>query len=155
MAAQESLNDNQVESIEIPASIQELYNQACEDDRFLAESLAIPGNRRSTTMLVQGRGRDLIRKIEEISVSNQTRKRRGLEPRGFRPAVQVYFPGENLLGQPYMVIIPFYISGKVVLEQEPVQLNRYYHVYGDCRLRIESEQGKDGKLGVWAYMLGT
>lgn len=53
-----------------------------------------------------------------------------------------------------MAIIPFYISGKVTLGKETVQLKRYYHVYGECRLVVESEPGSDGKLGVWAYKLG-
>lgn len=66
----------------------------------------------------------------------------------------MYSPGENIVGQPYMVIIPFFISGKVTLEGGEIQLNRYYHIYGNCRLIIESEPGFEGKLGVWAYKLG-
>lgn len=61
-------NGNLVETVEVPENLQDLYRQACQDDLFLAQSLAIPGNRRSTTMLVQGRGRELIGKIETLSV---------------------------------------------------------------------------------------
>ncbi|KAJ5543761.1 hypothetical protein N7513_007269 [Penicillium frequentans] len=152
MASREDLSGNLVESMEIPLSLKELYNRACRDDRFLAESLAIPGDRLSTTILVHGQGLELIKKIEDFSL---TRTKRGLEQHGIKPAVQVYFPGVNILGQPYMVIIPFFISGSVMLEQFPIQLGRYYHVYGNCRLRVETERGEEGKLGVWAYMLGT
>lgn len=60
--------DDFVECIELPPDVEDLYTQACEDDRFLAESLSIPTNRKSATMLVQGRGREVIAKVEELSL---------------------------------------------------------------------------------------
>jgi hypothetical protein len=91
---------------------------------------------------------------------SETRKLRGFNLSKIKPLIHVYFPGDFILGQPYMVIIPFFISGKVTLETQVVRLNHYYHIYGNCQLRIENEQndeGKndEGKLGVWAYMLSS
>lgn len=54
-----------------------------------------------------------------------------------------------------MAIIPFYISGKVTLNKEPVQMKHYYHAYGECHLLVEDESGSDGKLGAWVYKLGN
>lgn len=67
MATQGS-SDALVESMEIPISMKDLYTKACEDDRIMAASLSIPTNRRSTTMLVQGQGREVIAHVEEISL---------------------------------------------------------------------------------------
>lgn len=67
MATQGS-GDNFVESLEIPSSIQYIYTEACNNDRSMAESLTIPSDRISATMLVQGRGREVIAKIEELSL---------------------------------------------------------------------------------------
>ena len=87
--------------------------------------------------------------------NNATRKQRRLEQNGIKPALQVYFPGITIVGQPYMAIIPFYISGKVTLNKEPVQMNRYYHAYGECPLSVKDEPGSSGKLGAWVYKLGN
>lgn len=57
-----------MESIELPPSVEDLYNKACEDDRILAMSLSISANRRSATMLVQGRGREMIASVEQLSL---------------------------------------------------------------------------------------
>ncbi|KAJ5855546.1 uncharacterized protein N7529_009490 [Penicillium soppii] len=101
-------------------------------------------------MLVHGRGRELITKIEELSLNNPTRKQRQLKSYGIRPAIQVFSPGVNIVGKPYMAVIPFYIKGKVTLGEEEIQLDRYYHVYGESRLVIED----NAKLGIWGYKLG-
>lgn len=61
-------DDNLVESLAIPSSIKDIYTEACENDQSLAESLSIPSDRISATMLVQGRGREVIAKIEELSL---------------------------------------------------------------------------------------
>lgn len=53
-----------------------------------------------------------------------------------------------------MVIIPFFISGNVTVDGKKIQLDQYYHIYGNCQLTIESEPDLEGKLGVWAYKLG-
>jgi hypothetical protein len=166
MATQGS-EDNLVESIEIPSSIKDIYTAACRNDHSIAESLSIPSDRISATLLVQGPGREVIAKIEELSLvrsygliprlgsnieqNSPTRKERRLEKSGIRPALQVFSPGVNIVGQPYMAIIPFYIKGKVTLGEEEVQMDRYYHAYGKCRLVVEDQS----KLGVWAYKLGN
>jgi hypothetical protein len=63
-----SSNDNLVEAVEIPEDLQDLYEHACQDEQFLAKSLASPGHRKLATMIVQGRrGRELIGKIETLS----------------------------------------------------------------------------------------
>lgn len=62
------LEDSLVESLEIPSSIKAIYTEACENDRCMAESLIIPSDRISATMLVQGQGREVIAKIEELSL---------------------------------------------------------------------------------------
>lgn len=67
MAAQGS-SDDLVESMEIPVSMKDLYTKACEEDHIIAASLSIPVNRRSTTMLIQGRAGEVIAKIEELSL---------------------------------------------------------------------------------------
>lgn len=53
-----------------------------------------------------------------------------------------------------MTIIPFYISGKVSIGNEAVEMKRHYHVSGECSLLVESEAGKEGKLGAWVFKLG-
>jgi hypothetical protein len=67
MATQAS-DDNLVESLEIPSSIKDIYTAACKNDHSIAESLSIPSDRISATMLVQGPGREVIAKIEELSL---------------------------------------------------------------------------------------
>lgn len=67
MASQSSA-DNFVESLEIPDSVRSIYVEACELDRPMAQSLTIPSDRTSATMLVQGRGREVIARIEELSL---------------------------------------------------------------------------------------
>ncbi|KAJ6141196.1 hypothetical protein N7470_010092 [Penicillium chermesinum] len=89
MVTQGSSNDL-VETEDIPEYMKDLYAKACEEDRIMAMSLSIPANRRSTTMLVQGKGREVIAKVEELSADNPTRKERGLEQHGIKPAVLVY-----------------------------------------------------------------
>ncbi|KAJ6001651.1 hypothetical protein N7499_008844 [Penicillium canescens] len=60
-----------IDSVQIPVSEKDLYNQACEDDRIAAESLSIAPNRTSATLLVQGHGREMIARIEKLySVRN-------------------------------------------------------------------------------------
>lgn len=66
-------SDDLVESMEIPGSMKDLYAKACEEDRIMAMSLSIPANRKSTTMLVQGRGREVIAKVEELSAVSELR----------------------------------------------------------------------------------
>ena len=70
--ATESPADDFVKSLEISPSIEDLYNKACDDDRSLAMSLSISTNRRSVTMLVQGRGREVIAKVEQLSLVGNT-----------------------------------------------------------------------------------
>lgn len=70
---------------------------------------------------------------------------------GIRPAIQIFTPGVNFVGNPYMVLIPFYVKGKVTLGEEIVQLDHYYHIYGEGRLVIED----NAKLGIWGYKLGS
>ncbi|KAJ6016507.1 hypothetical protein N7540_011098 [Penicillium herquei] len=67
MATQDS-DDNFVESLEIPSSIKDIYTAACRNDQSIAESLSIPSDRISATLLVQGPGREVIAKIEEESL---------------------------------------------------------------------------------------
>ncbi|KAJ5135520.1 uncharacterized protein N7515_004798 [Penicillium bovifimosum] len=67
MATQDS-DDSFVESIEIPSSIKDIYTAACRNDQSIAESLSIPSDRISATLLVQGPGREVIAKIEEQSL---------------------------------------------------------------------------------------
>lgn len=161
-----------IDSMQIPVSEHNLYNQACEDDRIAARSLSIAPNRTSATLLVQGRGREMIARIEKlysvrihllsiivdlltIFQGSKLRRERQLEHRGIKPAIQVYFPGETQVGPPYMAIIPFYISGNVMLGDCAVQMGWHYHVYGECRLSVQNQHGVDGKLGAWVYMLGN
>lgn len=148
MAIQDS-DDNLVESLEILSSIKDIYTMACKNDQSIAESLLISSDRISAILLVQqGSGRDIIAKIEElflvrlcdpiprqgsnIEQNSPTRKENRLEKSGIRPALQVFSPEVNIVGQFYMAIILFYIKGKVIFEQETVQMDRYYYVYGKC-----------------------
>lgn len=62
----EGLRADLIDSMQIPVSEQNLYNQACEDDRIAAKSLSIAPNRTSATLLVQGRGREMIARIEKL-----------------------------------------------------------------------------------------
>lgn len=64
MATQEKL----VESFEIPPSIYDIYVEASENERTMAQSLNVPLSRTSEILVVQGRGREVIHKIEELSV---------------------------------------------------------------------------------------
>lgn len=50
-----------------------------------------------------------------------------------------------------MVVMPFYVKGRVTIGNEAVQLDRFYHVYGEIRLTIEDNT----KLGIWGYKLGS
>ncbi|OOQ88322.1 hypothetical protein PEBR_13457 [Penicillium brasilianum] len=50
MATQDS-DDSFVESIEIPSSIKDIYTAACRNDQSIAESLSIPSDRISATLL--------------------------------------------------------------------------------------------------------
>lgn len=56
-----------------------------------------------------------------------------------------------MVGDPYMVIIPFYVSGNVRLGEETVVMNKYYHVFAFAKLLV----GEGAKLGAWTYALGT
>lgn len=62
----EGLGADLIDSMQIPVSEHNLYNQACEDDRIAAKSLSIAPNRTSATLLVQGRGREMIARIEKL-----------------------------------------------------------------------------------------
>lgn len=64
-------SDDLVESMDIPGSMKDLYAKACEEDRIMAMSLSIPANRKSTTMLVQGKGWEVIAKVEELSAVSE------------------------------------------------------------------------------------
>lgn len=67
----EGSNADLLDSVRIPESEMDLYNQACEDDRIAAKSLSIASNRTSATLLVQGHGREMIARIEKLySVSS-------------------------------------------------------------------------------------
>lgn len=70
--------------------------------------------------------------------------------RGIKPVLQVYFPGSIVVGQPYMVMIPFYIIGRVCVGDKMVEMNKYYHVFGNCVMTVD----RNSKLGVWVYKLG-
>lgn len=56
-----------------------------------------------------------------------------------------------MLGDPYMVIIPFFVSGNVRLGEETVAMNKYYHIFGFAKLLVD----EGAKLGAWTYALGT
>lgn len=165
-------NACEVESMDIPACDEGLYNDACRTDGVVAQSLSIPTDRRYATMVVEGLGSEVIGKVEklstvrnhraklEITISNlvyQTtryRKKHGFEYKGIKPAIQVFFPGETKVGRPYMAMIPFYISGKVTIGSKLVEMKRHYHISGECSLLVESEAGEEGKLGAWVFKLG-
>lgn len=66
MAMQDS-DDVMIECMELPASMRELYTKACEDDLFFA-TVSTPTDRKCTTSVVQGRGREVISKVEELSL---------------------------------------------------------------------------------------
>lgn len=49
--------ENLVESLEIPSPIKAIYTEACENNRILAESLSLPSDWRSATLLARpGKG---------------------------------------------------------------------------------------------------
>ncbi|KAJ5473954.1 hypothetical protein N7475_003520 [Penicillium sp. IBT 31633x] len=144
-------NTCEVESMEIPACDEDLYNEACRADGVVAQSLSIPTDRRYATMVLEGLGSEVIGKVEKLSANVRYRKEHGFEYKGIKPAIQVFFPGETTVGRPYMAIIPFYISGKVTVGSKPVELKRHYHVSGECPLLVEREEGK---LGAWVFKLG-
>lgn len=60
--------ENRVESLEIPSPIKAIYTEACENNRILAESVSLPSDWRSATLLVQGRGKDVINRIAQLSL---------------------------------------------------------------------------------------
>lgn len=66
MATQDS--ENLFESFEIPPSIYDIYVEASGNERPMARSLNVPLSRTSEILVVQGRGREVIQKIEELSV---------------------------------------------------------------------------------------
>lgn len=63
----------------------------------------------------------------------------------------MFSTGSIMLGDPYMVIIPFYVSGNVRIGEETVAMNKYYHVFGLAKLLVD----EGAKLGAWTYKLGT
>ncbi|KAJ5249314.1 hypothetical protein N7468_000765 [Penicillium chermesinum] len=63
-------NAYEVESMEISASDEDLYNlynEACEADSVVASSLSIPTDRRYATLVVEGLGSEVIGKVEKLS----------------------------------------------------------------------------------------
>lgn len=56
-----------------------------------------------------------------------------------------------MVRRPYIVIILFYISGKVTVNSKPIELKRYYHISSKCPLLVKVGEGK---LGVWVFKLG-
>lgn len=65
--ATENPDDDLVECMELPASMQDLYAQACEEEQYLA-TISTPTNRRCKTMVAQGRAREVMAKVEELSL---------------------------------------------------------------------------------------
>lgn len=65
--ATQNPDDDLVECMELPTSMQDLYAQACQEEQYLA-TISTPTNRRCTTMVAQGRGREVIAKVEELSL---------------------------------------------------------------------------------------
>lgn len=60
-------NTCEVESMEIPACDEDLYNEACRADGVVAQSLSIPTDRRYATMVLEGLGSEVIGKVEKLS----------------------------------------------------------------------------------------
>lgn len=50
-----------------------------------------------------------------------------------------------------MAVIPFYISGRVRIGEQPVEMKMFYHIFGQARLLVD----EGAKLGAWVYKLGT
>lgn len=154
-----------VESKEIPDSIQVLYDKASEADEILARSLSSSNNRPVVTdcgsswLGGDNRDRAIVRGETNASAIVQRarlnseqdaphkRRYRQSKPKGIKPAIQIFFAGENTVGDPYVALIPFFISGKVKIHDKVLQLKHYYNVFGKCPLIVE-----DGsKLGAWVY----
>lgn len=60
-------NAYEVESMEILACDEDLYNEACRADSVVAQSLSIPTDRRYATLVVEGLGSEVIGKVEKLS----------------------------------------------------------------------------------------
>jgi hypothetical protein len=67
------------------------------------------------------------------------------------PAMQVYLAGTTTVGDPYMALIPFYVSGNVKIQEKNLQPNVCYNVFGKCDLTV----GNGGKLGAWVYSVSA
>lgn len=71
MATNNTSSNGFVDAVSIPPSYQDLYNKGCDEDRYLASSLAIPPNRGPVAIVMMfNHGRLLISRIEEIHLVN-------------------------------------------------------------------------------------
>lgn len=71
MATNNTTSDGVVDAVPIPPAYQDLYNKGCDEDRYLASSLAIPPNRDPVAIVMMfNHGRALISRIEEMHLVN-------------------------------------------------------------------------------------
>lgn len=71
MATNSTTRDGLVDAVPIPPQYQDLYTKGCDEDRFLASSLAIPRNRDPVAIVMMfNHGRALISRIKEMHLVN-------------------------------------------------------------------------------------